>query len=352
MKSAPVGYLILAIIIILLLSLSPPSHRNSNHLRVSRRLGHKHAPFDPLIGKLEILMEENGLKDEKVAGNWDMDESVSRELSESEEYFKEDGMLNITERLLNLFPLLDKFPQDGFINLKELEAWNVDRAVERLNYKTMKEMKLRDKDGNGSLSLIECLHPSLTNLERNDMAPDQVGWWKEQFRNADEDGNGLLNLSELNDFLNPKDSANEEIHELFLREKIRLMDYDKDGKLNFVEFREQAYKIYKTHAEYDYNGYDIPKPEEKFADLDLNFDRLLTVQEMLPMMHQLYPGEITYAIYYAKYLIREADDDKDGKLTIDEILNHEEVFYSKVFESEFDDNNDNDDDDDFFHEEF
>ncbi|XP_043720863.1 calumenin [Telopea speciosissima] len=377
MKLTVVAYLIVATIVLVFLTLTPTSrHHHHHHRHIGRRLGHKHAPFDPLVGKLERLMEErssgggaidNGnhhhsLSSVTTGNNWDsFSGNDGDELDrEEEEYLRDEEVsFNITKRLLTMFPLIDKDPKDGYISLKELENWNVERAVERLNYKTMKEMRLHDLDGDGSLSLSECLHRfSLTNLEKNDMAPGQAGWWKEQFSIADADGNGFLNFAELNDFLNPKDSENEEIQVWLLREKIRYMGNDKDGKLNFVEFRDHAYDIYKFHAEYEYNVNDIPKPEQKFAELDFNHDKFLTVEELLPILHQLYPGEITYATYYAKYLIREVDADKDGKLTINEMLNNEEIFYSKVFEKEFDNEEDNedddfdDDDDYYFHDEF
>lgn len=44
----------------------------------------------------------------------------------------------------------------------------------------------------------------------------------------------------------------------------------------------------------------------------------------------------------------QADDDKDGKLTLHEMINHEYIFYSTVYDdTDFDD----DDDEDLDHEE-
>ncbi|KAF6136198.1 hypothetical protein GIB67_001607 [Kingdonia uniflora] len=45
-----------------------------------------------------------------------------------EEYFSEEGQLDIEGRLRILFPLLDKSPEDGALSLSELEAWNVQQA--------------------------------------------------------------------------------------------------------------------------------------------------------------------------------------------------------------------------------
>lgn len=128
------------------------------------------------------------------------------------------------------------------------------------------------------------------------------------------------------------------------------MDNDNDGKLNYVEFHERAYDIYKNYLEFESSGTNVPKPEEKFAELDLNKDRyysflnprnidlyffssnkkikklilfiiseyqmpiswhcigrLLTEEELKPILRYLQPGELSYAIYYTKYLIHEVD---------------------------------------------
>ncbi|KAF6136199.1 hypothetical protein GIB67_001608 [Kingdonia uniflora] len=64
---------------------------------------------------------------------------------------------------------------------------------------------------------------------------------------------------------------------------------------------------------------------------------LLTEEELRPIVKHLYPGEISYAKYYAKYLFHEADDDRDGELTLEEMLGHQHVFCSTVVhESESD----------------
>jgi hypothetical protein len=43
----------------------------------------------------------------------------------------------------------------------------------------------------------------------------------------------------------------------------------------------------------------------------------------------------------------QSDDNKDGKLTLQEMLNHEDIFYNTVYE-----NSDDDYDDDDGHDEF
>lgn len=56
-----------------------------------------------------------------------------------------------------LFPVLDVAPQDGMLNAQELEAWLTQQAVDRLHYRTRRELELRDKNGDGSISFFEYL---------------------------------------------------------------------------------------------------------------------------------------------------------------------------------------------------
>jgi hypothetical protein len=47
----------------------------------------------------------------------------------------------------------------------------------------------------------------------------------------------------------------------------------------------------------------------------------------------------------------QADDDEDKKLTLQEMLNHESVFYNTVYADDHVENDDDDDDDDDDHDE-
>ncbi|KAJ4842328.1 hypothetical protein Tsubulata_034917 [Turnera subulata] len=321
-------------------------HHDGRH-GLSRRLGHNFTVpnFDPLLVNMQRLAAEKGLVD-------DGDEPISLDktyepaaVEGANEYFTDEGKLNVTLRFFVLFPLLDNRPKDGKVSLEELEAWNIEQAIDRLNYRTIKAMELRDKDGDGEISFSEYLPQfSAQDIERNEMGNGEAGWWMERFRNADSDRNGTLNLKEFTDFLYPEDSSNEEIKKWNLREKIKEIDEDDDGKLNYEEFSQKAYLGYRSYTEY-YDEADVHSAEKMFQVLDLNKDGFLEVDELIPIHPYLKPGEISFAKYFSSYQISRADDNKDGSLTIDEMLNHELVFYSSLY------GQDETDDDDEFHEE-
>ncbi|XP_050386929.1 uncharacterized protein LOC126803210 [Argentina anserina] len=339
-------YLLFAAALIALIVLSPSSPRHHGH---HRRLGFSgHVPiFDPLVSKMERYVEENALQDQNHTIDTEHDLVIANDVEEAQQYLSETGNLNITMRLVGIFPSLDVEPKDGFVSYDELKHWIVAQAVERMIYRTRKVMAENDRDGDRAISFREYLPQfSTEDIDRNEMGHEEAGWWKQQFDNADADRNGLLTFNELKDFLHPEDSSNDRIHKWLLTEKMQRMDHDHDGKLNFVEFLDNAYDVFKNYVEFETGRSGVPIAEEKFAELDVNKDKFLEAEELRPILHYLSPGELTYATYFTSFLIHEADDNKDGKLTLQEMLQHEDVFYNTVYESSSDDDS-HDDHDEF-----
>ncbi|CAI0397474.1 unnamed protein product [Linum tenue] len=206
---------------------------------------------------------------------------------------------------MRLFPSLDKSPADGKISFSEMENWNVAQGADRLAYRTQKELLSRDRDDDGAVSFHENFPQfSTLDLAKNEMGHGQAGWWMELFKLADVNGNGNLDFHEFNNFLHPEDSHDRKIKIWLIKDKIKQMDGDGDERLNFDEFVKHAYDVYKTYV--DFEKTRVPTAEEKFADLDVDHDKFLTVEELLPILPYLKPGELTYAKFYTHYLIDAA----------------------------------------------
>ncbi|KAL5988519.1 hypothetical protein ACLOJK_036284 [Asimina triloba] len=251
---------------------------------LNRRLAHLRAAFDPLIEKLEKRAEGGAVAGQAIQDAFSNGligkHSDSAAAAHVEEFLTDEGEFNVTERLIYLFPLLDRWPKDGVVSLEELEHWIIGLAMDRMDYRTEGEIKAHDKDGDGAITLSEYLSHLFEENKDMKEQPGRVAWWKERFVQADLDGDGSLNYSEYKDFIYPEDSGNLRVQQWVRRDKLREMDLDGDGRLNFQEFRHHAYELYKINLELendiDEDPYYIPTAEEKFAELDKNKDRLRT----------------------------------------------------------------------------
>ncbi|XP_054796256.1 uncharacterized protein LOC129301686 [Prosopis cineraria] len=314
---------------------------------LNRRFGYnireRGVSFDPLENRINSERSETRDDGKKLAAagsfmdaknmNTDVDSNTTlfNEVMETYQYLTAGGKLNTTMRLTILFPLLDRDPKDYLISFNELEAWILQQSLDRLNYMTSNELNSKDKNGDSAISFREYLPQfSDSDLEKKGMGHGEAGWWQERLDMADLDHNGLLNFSELKDFLHPEDSKNEEMQKWLLRDRMKRMDYDNDGKLNFKEFEDHVYSTYVSYMEFETAGKNVPQAHQKFHELDVNKDNFLSVEELMPILQYLYPGELAYARFYTIYLINEADDNEDGKLSLEEMINHEIIFYHTV----------------------
>ena len=72
----------------------------------------------------------------------------------------------------------------------------------------------------------------------------------------------------------------------------------------------------------------------------------MSTEELKPAQQFLFPGELDYARFITTYLIKEVDDNHDGRLSLDEILRHDNKFYHSIY---IGDDEDEDEDDDYVH---
>lgn len=139
----------------------PTSQKGPTNLQPGRRLGYEHAAFDPLVMKIEKWAEEKKFVEGKFSEGSSLKESginlFPDKVEKMSEYFSDEGRLNITLRLIILFPMLDKAPKDGVISFNELKDWNIQQAMDRLVYRTQRELASHDKDGDGSITFREYL---------------------------------------------------------------------------------------------------------------------------------------------------------------------------------------------------
>ncbi|KAK9676444.1 hypothetical protein RND81_11G077500 [Saponaria officinalis] len=362
-------YITIGVSLIFFLSRSPKHRDHSGH-RV-RRHGHGHRrlvvksnftftnhdpiPFDPVVAEIERHREDKQW--EHIAAVGRAADAVLRDapgheqqpewedFMDAEDYLNDEERFNVTNRLVMLFPKIDAGPADGYVSEAELVEWHALQAEKEVLHRTEREMELHDKNRDGFVSFSEYEPPSWvkTSADHGSFGYD-MGWWKEEHFNAsDINGDGLLNITEFNDFLHPADTKNPKLLQWLCNEEIRERDTDKDGKVNFNEFFHGLFDLVRNYEEGGHNSShhaddtDTPAAKNFFNQLDKDGDGLLTDTELLPIIGKLHPPERYYAKQQADYILSQADTDKDGRLSLKEMIENPYVFYSTVFSDEEDD---------------
>lgn len=366
-------YITILVLLLLLISHSPKKPPNHRHRRLKLRSNftlspralsthHEPVPFDPIVADIELRREDRQWEKQYFEhAHPELGHVESAPAAESqpewedfmdaEDYLNDEDRFNVTGRLVLLFPKIDVGPADGFVTEHELTEWTLQQADREVMHRTQREMDTHDKNKDGFVSFAEYDPPSWVQNADNTSFGYDMGWWKEEHFNAsDADGDGLLNITEFNDFLHPADTKNPKLLQWLCKEEVRERDTDKDGKVNFKEFFHGLFDMVRSYNEEGHNSShqhddSMEAPAKKlFAELDKDGDGFLSDVELLPVIGKLHPSERYYAKQQADYIISQADADKDGRLTLTEMIDNPYVFYSAIF------NEDDDEDDD--HDEF
>ncbi|XP_051148696.1 uncharacterized protein LOC127263630 [Andrographis paniculata] len=369
-------YITVAVLLLLLISRSSDNHKSHAARHRHRRLkirsnftfvpdphhAHDRAAFDPLVAGIERKREDREWEHHHysqkhhhsdVKSEPQSHEPEWEDFMDAEDYLNDEDKFNVTDRLLLLFPKIDVDPPDGFVTESELTQWNLQQSQREVLHRTEREMEIHDKNKDGFVTFAEYEPPSWAKDSDNTTFGYQMGWWMEgHFNASDADEDGRLNITEFNDFLHPADSNNPKLIHWLCKEEIRERDTDKDGKMNFEEFFHGIFDLVRNydeegnHASHESDDDAHKAPARKlFAELDKDGDGYLSDLELLPVIGKIHPSERYYAKQQTEYIIQQADTDKDGRLTLTEMIDNPYVFYSAVF-------NEDEDDDYGYHDEF
>ncbi|KAH6771056.1 Calcium-binding EF hand family protein [Perilla frutescens var. hirtella] len=355
-------YITVALALLLLISRS--SHLTKPHGRRIRRLKirsnftfpppadlRRHhydrpAAFDPLVADIELHREDRQWEHlyfqkhhpestQPAPGHESQPEW--EDFADAEDYLNDEERFNVTNRLVLLFPRIDIDPPDGFVSEPELTQWNLLQSQREALHRSQREMETHDKNKDGFVSFAEYEAPSWVRNADNTSFGYDIGWWKEDHFNAsDVDGDGRLNITEFNDFLHPADTINPKLLLWLCNEEIRERDGDKDGKVNFNEFFHGLFDLVRDYEETanssDESNDSLEAPAKVlFTQLDKDGDGYLSAVELLPIIGKLHPSEHHYASQQTDYILQQADADKDGRLTLSEMIESPYVFYTAVF---------------------
>ncbi|KAL1565423.1 calumenin-B-like [Salvia divinorum] len=376
-------YITVAVALLVLVSRSPHKSKpqGSHHRRRLKIRTHfpfappsdphrHHDPppaFDPIVAEIELRREDRQWEhlyyqthhqsesesappphpepDHESQPEWE-------DFADAEDYLNDAERFNVTNRLMLLFPRIDVSPADGFASEFELILWSLQQSRKEAMHRSQREMNTHDKDRDGFVTFAEYEPPSWVRSADNTSLGYDFGWWKEDHFNAsDADGDGRLNITEFNDFLHPADTTNPKLILWLCKEEIRERDRDKDGVVNFEEFFHGIYDLVRNYVEShdtDDESDDSVEAAAKmlFAMLDKDGDGYLSDVELLPIIGKIHPPEHYYAKQYTNHILQQADGDKDGRLSLTEMIESPYVFYTGVF-------SDNEDGSDYeVHDEF
>jgi len=214
-----------------------------------------------------------------------------------------DGVVDKTELhqwIVRSFRMLSR--EDSDERLKE-EDQNEDGFIEWSEHKAAEFDDIDEDNAEGKMD-----SETLDDLQM--LFEDKV-----LFTAADFNGDSKLNGDEYFAFSHPEDNL-DRMRDALLKNTKRQKDENNDGKIDFQEFVGQRGK--------DHDKEWLQDEKERFDnDLDTNKDGFLDDNEII---HWIVPSDENVAEDEVTHLFASADDDHDGKLTIDEIVKHHEVF--------------------------
>jgi Ca2+-binding EF-hand superfamily protein len=210
--------------------------------------------------------------------------------------------------------------RDSFVDKHELIEW-IMKSFYALTVEEGRE-RLEEEDSNrdGLVSWSEHLSDTfdLDDTEENNILQDEImaeDWalWLA----ADLDGDGLLNVTEFTAFNSPEEY--EHMHDILFKQMMAKRDKNGDGFIDLLEFAGDANGIPPDPQ----TEHFIAEKERFNSVYDIDKDGRLNKQECLLW---LIPDNREIAETEANHLISTSDDNSDGKLSVDEIVDHHDVF--------------------------
>ena len=239
------------------------------------------------------------------------------------EQAEEFDQLSEEESKRRLGIIVDKIDKnnDGQLTESELVDWIKYTQSRYILEDTEKQFEQNDADSDGKITWDEYKKTSYgfmdTETENREEYERMIARDKVRFEAADADGNNECTVEEFRAFLHPEEF--EHMKDVVTKETMDEIDKNKDG---FVDIEEYIGDMIQ--------GEDGEEPDwvaterEQFAKYrDTNDDGKLDLQEVRAW---IMPDDYNHADAEAKHLIYEADDNKDGLLSKDEVINHHDTF--------------------------
>jgi len=230
--------------------------------------------------------------------------------------------------------IVDKIDKDkdGQVTQDELKSW-VQHVSKRYIYEDVdRQWSYHDKNNDKLISWQEYKDGAFGTIDNPDEVYDHhrqlsykdvVARDERRFKVADADRDGKLDREEFATFLHPEESKH--MREIVIDETMQDMDKDKDGYITLQEYINDLWPQHEREGVPEEEEPDWVKSEkEQFGTYrDKDGDGKLSKQEI---GEWVLPQDYDHAEAEARHLIHEADVNKDGKLTKEEVLQHQDLF--------------------------
>jgi len=237
-------------------------------------------------------------------------------------------------RLANIFHKIDS-NNDTFIDGTELTKWIVDTQERSITRRTEEFWSSSNPEKKPELSWDEyraiqygfLTDEHISDKDRrwvmeDDVDPDTLRQLRElelrdrrRWTVADGDKNLQLNKEEFSAFIHPEHFSH--MYSVNRDETMADLDQDGDGQLTLAEFVHHLYGDTKNVQEWDSAGLQF----RTFRDL--NKDGVIDKDELMLWIH---PKDFDTHKAEADHLVREADSNKDLKLSKEEVLDNFSIF--------------------------
>lgn len=231
------------------------------------------------------------------------------------------------KRLAEIVVKIDK-DKNGLVTEAELQAW-IKFTQKRYIYEDVeRQWQSHELNHDSLLSWDEYLNVTYGFLSEADMKGHEEGGFdykemiardKIRFTSADGDKDDKLTQSEFADFLHPEETKH--MQHIVIQETLNDIDKDKDG---YVSLDEYIADMYHPEAGEEAIPEWVTNEKEQFKEYrDKDKDGKLNAEEVKDW---IIPPDYDHTEAETKHLIFEADVDKDGQLSKEEILEKYDVF--------------------------
>lgn len=262
---------------------------------------------------------------DKDPGTKDYDHEAFVGKEEAEEF----EALTPEESKRRLGIIFDKIDtdNDGFVSQQELQDWITKTQQRYIEDNTKREFHNHDENRDGILSWDEYYAINFGFLKDEDwnQEDDQYSYKKMLHRDqarwkaADLNGDNSCTLEEYKAFLHPEEY--DRMKEIVLSETMGDMDKDGDGMLDMNEYMNDIYKP-EHEGETEPDWVEVEREQfQKYRDADK--DGKLDREEVRKW---ILPEDYNHALAESQHLIHESDDNKDEKISKEEMVGHHDVF--------------------------